>query len=97
MVTMEVNANPRNYREDKVEGRRQKRICRYQLGREADALTILLFGLGVLIFVVGLCTGLYPAAHGFVGWVASWVLAFAMRAYCSTWEYHDTIDLETEW
>lgn len=67
-------------REDKVEGRRQKPICRYhQMGREADVLTILLFGLGVLIFIVGLCTGLYPAAHGFVGWVASWVCAFVVR------------------
>jgi len=96
MVTMEVNAQ-NYYREDKMEGRRQKRICRYQMGREADAFAVLLFGLGVLILVIGLTTGLYGVGHGLIGLVASWVVAFVVRAYCGIWEYHDTVDYEPEW
>ena len=98
MVTMELNANRETvYREDRAEPHRRKRICRYDIGREENALLVLLFGIGVLIFVVGACTGLLTVAQGFVGWVGTWVLGFALRAYCGTWVYRDTSDYEPEW
>ena len=97
MVVVELDDNPGIiYGEDEIQGHKRKGICVYKMGREADALLVLLFGLGVLIFVIGLCTGLYAVAHGFVGWVASWVLGFALRAYFGTWMYRDTIDYEAE-
>jgi len=46
-----------------------------------DALTVLLFGLGVLVLVVGLCTDAYSPALGVVGLVALWVIAITLRVY----------------
>ena len=68
-------------------------VAHYQICREANALTILLFGIGFLIFVVGLCTDLLTVPHGFVGWIATWVVAFALRSYCSTVVHEDRVDL----
>ncbi len=74
----------------------RRQACSYQIGREENALTILLFGLGFLVFVIGLCTGLLTVPHGFVAWIGAWVVGFALRSYCGTWVHHDTIDSEAE-
>lgn len=49
--------------------------------RSRNAVTVLLFGLGVLVLVVGLCTDAYSAALGFVGLVALWVIGITLRVY----------------
>jgi len=79
-----------------LEGLIQRPIRRYERGREENALLVLLFGLGLLIFVVGLATGLLTIALGFVGWVAPWVIAFALWAYWGTRKAEDAIDYEPE-
>jgi hypothetical protein len=101
MVTMEINARPEIdpeaiLREMKAKRQRKNRVARCQIGREENALTILLFGIGFLIFVIGLCTGLLTIPHGFVGWIATWVVAFALRSYCATVVYEDRVDYEPE-
>lgn len=48
-------------------------------GREIDALTIFLMGLGVLLLVLGPCAGLYTIAIGFVALVGCWVVAITLR------------------
>ena len=70
---------------------RQNRIsgARYQISPEANSFTILLFGIGFLVFVVGLCTGLLTVPHAFVGWIATWVVAVAMRSYFGRVIYSD--------
>jgi len=80
-----------------VEGLRQRPIRRYGMGRMENALTILLFGIGFLIFVVGLSTGVISVAHGFVGWVATWVIAIAMRVYYGSREYEVASNYAPEW
>ncbi|UCC60167.1 MAG: hypothetical protein JSV02_10670 [Dehalococcoidia bacterium] len=102
MVTMEMNARPEIdpeaiLREMKAKRQRKNRVARYQICREANALTILMFGIGFLIFVIGLCTGLLTVPHGFVGWIATWVVAFALRSYCGTVSYEDRVDYEPEY
>lgn len=47
----------------------------------SDALCIFILGSGVLVFIMGPCTGLYSAGVGFVGGVASWVLGITLRVY----------------
>mgnify|MGYP006267497189 FL=1 len=79
------------YRNSKAE---REPVCQYRIEREADTLTVVLFGLGVVIFFIGLCTGLLGIGQGLVGCAASWALAFAIRAYFGEWEYDDTIDEE---
>ena len=51
-------------------------------GREVDALTVFLMGLGVLLLVLGPCTGFYTIAIGFVPLVAFWVAAITLRVFC---------------
>ncbi len=102
MVTMEMNARPEIdpeaiLREMKAKRQRKNRVARYQICREANSLTILMFGIGFLIFVIGLCTGLLTVPHGFVGWIATWVVAFALRSYCGTVSYEDRVDYEPEY
>jgi hypothetical protein len=93
MVTREFDARTTvPYREYKVGSERRRRLGRYFIGREANAFTILLFGLGFLFFVVAVCTDLYPVGLGIVGWVALWVLAVPLRVYFGRWDYSDTID-----
>ena len=48
-------------------------------GREMDALTVFLMGLGVLLLVLGPCTGFYSIAIGFVSLVGCWVVAITLR------------------
>ena len=102
MTTMEMNATPEIdteaiLREILEKKQRKNTVARYQINREANALTILMFGIGFLIFVVGLCTGLLTIPHGFVAWIATWVVAFALRSYCGTVVYEDRIDYESEY
>jgi hypothetical protein len=95
MVTKEFDAKTKvPYWEYKVVGDRRRRISRYFIGREANAFTVLLFGLGFLFFVIGVCTHLYPVGYGVVGWFAFWVLATALRVYFGRWAHSDTIDYE---
>jgi hypothetical protein len=49
--------------------------------READALSIFLMGLGVLLLVLGPCAGLYGIAMGFVALVSCWVVAITLRVF----------------
>jgi hypothetical protein len=102
MVTMEMNARPEIDPEAILRGiqekrQRQRGVARYQIGRTENALTILLFGIGFLIFIIGICTGLLTVPHGFVGWIATWVVAFALRSYCGTVVYEDRVDSEPEY
>jgi len=95
MVTREFDAKTRiPYREYKVGAEKRRQLGRYCIGRAANALTILLFGLGFLFFVVAACTDLYSLGLGFVGWVALWVIAGTLRVYFGRWDYSDTIDYE---
>ena len=64
--------------------------------RENSALIVSLFGIGVLILVVGLCTEVLSPGLGLVGGVASWVAAFVSREYLETSVYDDTIELDVE-
>ena len=50
-------------------------------GREMNALTIFLMGLGILLFVLGPCTGFYSAGIGLVALIACWVLAVTLRVF----------------
>ena len=79
-----------------LEGLIQRPIRRYERGREENALLVLLFGLGPLIFVVSLATGLLTFALGFVGWAATWVIAFTLWAYWGTRKSEDAFDYEPE-
>jgi hypothetical protein len=109
MTTMEMNARrpaidfdpDAIFEEYKARQRRMKRAQsgahRYRISREANAFTILLFGIGFLLFVIGLCTGLMTIPHGFVGWIATWVLAVALRAYSVTSVYSDETDYEPQY
>ena len=80
-----------------VEGLRQMPIRRYEMWRVENALTILLFGIGFLIFVVGLTTELWTVANGFIGWVATWVIAITLRVYYGTRKSEEASDYEPEW
>jgi len=50
-------------------------------GREIDALTVFLMGLGILLLVLGPCTGFYTVAIGFVTLVGCWVAAITLRVF----------------
>jgi len=101
MVTIEANSkaeiDPKiAYREIIDKRRRIKSIYRYKIGRLANAVTILLFGIGVLVFVISLCTDLVTIPLGFVGWISTWVLAVPLRVYFVRSVSHDVIDYEPD-
>jgi uncharacterized membrane protein len=101
MVTMETSARSRIdpemiYKEIKSERLRAKKVYRYRIGRLANAVTILLFGIGVLVFVIALCTDLVTIPLGFVGWIATWVMAVPLRAYFVQSVPQDEVDCEPE-
>ncbi len=52
-------------------------------GRETDALTIFLMGLGVLLLILGPCAGFYSIAIGFVALVGCWVVAITLKVLYS--------------
>ncbi|MDM7999973.1 MAG: hypothetical protein QUS33_08235 [Dehalococcoidia bacterium] len=52
--------------------------------RLLNAFTALLFGIGVLVCVVGIFTDQYSWQVGVIGLVAAWVIAFALRVFLIT-------------
>jgi hypothetical protein len=50
-------------------------------GREIDALSIFVMGLGVFLLILGPCAGFYSIAMGLVALVACWVLAITIRVF----------------
>ena len=107
MTTMELNATREIDPETILEQMREKRARRartarqlterhYEISREAGAFTVLMYGLGFLVFVVGLCTGLLSVPHAFVGAIAIWVLAVALRSYSGRMVHRDMTDYEPE-
>ena len=50
-------------------------------GREMNALTVFLMGLGILFFVLGPCAGLYSAAIGLVALIGCWVVGISLRVF----------------
>jgi len=51
-------------------------------GREMDALSIFMIGLGVFLMILGPCAGFYSIKLGLVALVACWGLAITLRVYC---------------
>jgi len=84
------------YNEYEARSMRAKRARKYRISREANALTTALFGIGILMFVISLTTGLLSVPHGFLAWIAAWVLVFALRSYLVTVVYDDTGDHEPQ-
>ncbi len=77
----EMNEKRERREQQREEFRDRARGARYKISPEANSITILLFGIGFLIFVVGICTGLLTVPLGFVGWIGTWVVAVTMRSY----------------
>ena len=46
-----------------------------------NALSVFLFGLGVLLLILGPCADLYSIAYGVIALVATWVLAITIRVF----------------
>ena len=46
-----------------------------------NALSVFLFGLGILLLILGPCADLYSVAHGLIALVATWVLAITIRVF----------------
>jgi len=46
-----------------------------------SALSVFLFGLGILLLILGPCADLYSIAHGLIALVATWVLAITIRVF----------------
>jgi uncharacterized RDD family membrane protein YckC len=94
MVTQQLSARPETFYEAEKEARSRRRTCRFCIDHGINALTVLLFGLGVLSFFVGLCTDVLTVGQGVVGWVALWVLAYTTRVYYGRWEHSDPAENE---
>ena len=52
--------------------------------RFMNAFTVMLYGLGVLVFVAGLFADVWSWKMGIVGMVALWVVGFTLRVYTFT-------------
>lgn len=46
-----------------------------------NALSVFLFGLGVLLLILGPCAGLYSISYGVIALVATWVIAITIRVF----------------
>ena len=46
-----------------------------------NAVSVFLFGLGVLLLILGPCADLYSLAYGVIALVATWVLAITLRVF----------------
>ena len=59
-------------------------------GREIDALSIFMMGLGIFLLILGPCVGFYSIAIGLVALVACWVPAITLRVcyFGGTSDYH---------
>jgi hypothetical protein len=51
--------------------------------RTLDALSALVLGLGVLLFLLAPCAGIYSLGHGLIALVATWVVGHSLRVYLS--------------
>jgi len=89
MVTKQLDARPETIWEYEEEVTNRKRTCLYYIDRGINALTVLLFGLGVLAFIVSLCTDMLTVGQGVIAWVALWVVAYTIRVYYGHWERYD--------
>lgn len=49
--------------------------------RTLDALSVFVLGLGVMLFLLAPCAGVYSLGHGLVALVATWVLGHTLRTY----------------
>ncbi|MDM7998552.1 MAG: hypothetical protein QUS33_00760 [Dehalococcoidia bacterium] len=56
--------------------------------RAADAFSVFLFGLGILLLILGPCAGFYEIATGLIALVACWVIAVTIRVFY----FHGTRD-----
>jgi prepilin signal peptidase PulO-like enzyme (type II secretory pathway) len=92
MVTKQLGARPETFFEYEEEVKSRRQTCQYCIDRGINALTVLLFGLGVLSFFVGLCTDVLTVGQGVIGWVALWVVAYTIRVYYGRWERFDASD-----
>jgi len=50
-------------------------------GREMNALSIFMMGLGVFLLILGPCADYYSIARGLIALVACWVLAITLRVF----------------
>ena len=50
-------------------------------GREIEALSIFMMGLGIFLLILGPCAGFYSIAIGLVALVACWVVAITLRVF----------------
>ncbi|MEE8471165.1 MAG: hypothetical protein V3S51_07535, partial [Dehalococcoidia bacterium] len=67
-----------------------------QKSPENSALTVFLFGIGVLILTVGLSASVLSPGLGLVGGVGSWVAALVTREYLDTSVHDDEIEFDVE-
>ena len=51
--------------------------------RTLDALSVLVLGLGVMLFLLAPCAGIYSPGYGLIALVATWVLGHSLRTYLS--------------
>jgi hypothetical protein len=49
--------------------------------RTLNALSVFVFGLGVFLFLLGPCTGLYSLGHAFIALVGTLVVGHSLRTY----------------
>lgn len=94
MVTKQFSVRPATFYEYEEEVSSQRRTCQYCIDHGINALTVLLFGLGILSFFVGLCSDVLTVGQGIIGWIALWVLASTIRVYFGRWEHLDTADYQ---
>ena len=94
MVTKQISAGPETFDEAEEEVRSRRRRCRFCIDHGINALTVLLFGLGVLSFFIGLCTDVLTVGQGVVGGVGLSVLGYTIRVYYGRWERLDRADYE---
>jgi hypothetical protein len=51
--------------------------------RTLDALSVFVLGLGVMLFLLAPCAGVYSLGHGLIALVATWVVGHSLRTYLS--------------
>jgi hypothetical protein len=49
--------------------------------RTLDALSVFVLGLGLMLFLLAPCAGVYSLGHGLVALVATWVTGHTLRTY----------------
>ena len=51
--------------------------------RTLDALSVFVLGLGVMLFLLAPCAGIYSLGHGLIALVATWVVGHSLMTYLS--------------